>query len=95
MMEVSSMNTRNRFALALALVSACALAWPLAASTAATTRPFESATVRLYSDGKVVGEWEAVGAARVEGNTLVFPVRMGVQELRVRISGTFSVEPKP
>ena len=55
---------------------------------------FETARVRLYSAGKVVGEWEAVGAGTVEGDTFTFPVRQGVQDVQVRISGTFSFEPQ-
>lgn len=54
---------------------------------------FDTAVVRLYSGGEVVGEWRAVGPGRMEGGTFVFPIRKGVDEVEVRIHGTFSVEP--
>lgn len=56
---------------------------------------FGEGTVRLYSNGEVVGEWLAVGPGRVDGNTFVFPIRKGVHDLEVRISGTFSMEQQP
>ena len=52
-------------------------------------------SVKLYSSGEIVGDWEAVGAVRVEGETFVFTVRDGVGQREVRIQGTFSYEVQP
>lgn len=46
--------------------------------------------VKLYSNGDVVGSWEAVSIGEVEGNSLVFETE---RKKKVRISGTYSVEP--
>lgn len=66
-------------------------AWP----SQAAVGPLEKATVRLYSNGQVVGTWEAIGPGRLEGDTFVFPVRKGVKDLDVRIRGTFTYEEQP
>lgn len=84
-----------RVLLSVAIVVAFTLTlarWP---AGAAAPRPFERAAVHLYSNGQVVGEWEAVGPGRVDGDTFVFPVRMGIEDREVRIRGTFSLEPIP
>jgi len=86
--------TRARIWLPLLLLVAGLLMWSSWPSQAAGG-PFETAKVQLYSNGKVVGEWEAVGPGRVEGDTFVFPVRKGVRDVDVRISGTFSFETQP
>jgi hypothetical protein len=65
--------------------------WP----SHADITPSSPATVRLYSNGQVVGQWEAVGPGQIEGDTFVFPVRKGARDLDVRISGTFSFEEQP
>lgn len=89
------MSTTLRVLLATALLGAAAFCFSSPSSQAGVPAAFDSASVRLYSDGKLVGEWEAVGEGRVEGQTLVFPVAAGVRQLEVRISGTWSFEPKP
>ena len=61
----------------------------------ATPTPTSPAVVRLYSNGQVVGTWQAVGPASVEGGTLVFPVRKGTRDFEVRINGTYSIEEQP
>jgi len=61
----------------------------------AAAGPFSEAKVKLFSNGQTVGEWVAVGPGRVEGDTFVFPIRKGVKDLEVRISGTFSFEQQP
>ena len=86
--------TRIRLASLLAVVAVGALLWTNWPSHAATT-PTSPAMVRLYSNGQVVGTWQAVGPARVEAGTLVFPVRKGARDFDVRISGTYSVEEQP
>jgi hypothetical protein len=65
--------------------------WP----SQAAVGPLERATVRLYSNGQVVGQWDAIGPGRIEGDTFVFPVRQGVKDLEVRIRGTFTYEEQP
>jgi len=87
------MSTARALLLAAA-VAAGALLWSEWPSHAAPV-PFGSAKVRLYSGGEVIGEWEAVGPGRVEGDTFVFPVRKGVRDLDVRIRGTFTYEATP
>ncbi|MDJ0785991.1 MAG: hypothetical protein QNK05_04245 [Myxococcota bacterium] len=77
-----------------ALLAIAALGVSTGGSAPSEASVFETAVVRLYSAGKVVGEWEAVGPGKVEGQSLVFPVRQGVQELDVRIQGTWSFEAK-
>jgi hypothetical protein len=84
-----------RISVAVAIISVPVLLWANWPSAAESSRPFETAKVRLYSDGQVVGEWEAQGEGRVEGDTLVFSVRKGTQDLEVRIRGTFSYEVQP
>jgi hypothetical protein len=80
----------------VAVLAGFVVATPLWTSfpSRAQSPSFDTAIVRLYSGGKVVGQWEAVGPGDVEGDTFVFPVRKGVQELEVRIRGTFSFEPQ-
>ena len=87
--------SQTRAILALIVAAAGFSLWAYGPSAAEAARPFETAQVKLYSNGKIVGEWEAVGAGRVEGDTFVFPVRQGVQDLDVRIRGTFSYEVQP
>jgi len=82
--------TRLLFLLTIGLVGAAL--WSHSATTASAASGQTTAKVRLYSDGKVVGEWNAVGAGRVEGSTFVFPTRSGPNQTEVRISGTFSYE---
>ncbi len=50
---------------------------------------WKQAIVKLYSDGQVVGTWEAVDLGKVEGNSLVFTIQ---DNKKVRICGTYSVE---
>ncbi len=55
----------------------------------------DTSTVRLYSGGVVVGEWTAQGTGRVEGDTLAFVIKDGIDRRNVRIRGTYSVELNP
>ena len=86
-----------RSTLPIAALSALLIAGAVWVSepSGAASGSFGEARVRLYSNGQVVGEWRAVGPGRVEGSTFVFPVRKGVREVEVRISGTFSFEEQP
>jgi hypothetical protein len=85
---------RHRLLILLTIASVPGLLWSNWPSQAASV-PFDKAIVRLYSDGEVVGQWEAVGPGRTEGSTFVFPIRRGVKDLEVRINGTFSFEVQP
>ena len=87
--------SHSRLLMAVAILGCGTLLWANGPSRASASVPFETAIVKLYSNGQVVGEWEAVGAGRLEGDTFVFPVRKGVQDLEVRIHGTFSYEAQP
>lgn len=49
-------------------------------------------TVKLYSDGKIVGTWTAREFGSVDGQTLTFTIGSDFQPRKVRISGTYSVE---
>jgi hypothetical protein len=51
-------------------------------------------TVKLYSDGKVVGQWESSHKGGMEGPCYVFKVKKGAYSPEVRVCGTFSVEEK-
>ena len=48
-------------------------------------------TIKLYSDGQLVDQWEGVGTGSMEGNTYTFRVGEGAFGKEVRINGTFSV----
>ena len=50
------------------------------------------AIVTVYSDGKVVAIYEAVDQGRMENNCYVFHIRKNVQDVEVRVCGTFTVE---
>jgi hypothetical protein len=48
--------------------------------------------VTVYSDGKVVATYEAIDRGHMENNCYVFHIRKGVQDVEVRVCGTFTVE---
>lgn len=52
------------------------------------------AIVKLYADGKVVNQWEAIDKGKMEGPCYVFHVKNSIYESEVRVCGTFSVEDK-
>ena len=66
----------------------------LAISTNTYPAAFNTAIVKLYSDGKVVGEWEAINEGYMEGQCFVFNIRKGAYSPQVRVCGTFSIEYK-
>jgi len=55
---------------------------------------FSTAIIKLYSDGKVVGQWEAINDGHTEGQCFVFKTKNGIHTPQVRVCGTFSVENK-
>lgn len=52
------------------------------------------AIVKLYADGKVVNQWEAIDKGHMEGACYVFHVKNSIYDSEVRVCGTFSVEDK-
>lgn len=48
--------------------------------------------IRLYSNGKLIGEWEGIGRGKLEGNTYTFKTERGSFSNEVRISGDFVIE---
>ena len=51
--------------------------------------PWKKAVVKLYSNGQVVGKWEALDSGTIESNSIMFTIDRGRV---VRINGTYSVE---
>jgi len=56
--------------------------------------PYSVEIVKLYSEGKVVGQWEAVAKGHMEGQCYVFRVKKRTNTPQVRVCGTFSAEEK-
>lgn len=51
--------------------------------------------IRLYSNGKLIGEWEGIGRGNLEGDTYVFTTDRGSFANKIRIKGDFVVETQP
>ena len=51
--------------------------------------------IRLYSNGKLVGEWTGIGRGEMDGNTYVFRTEQGAFSPQIRIKGDFVVETLP
>jgi hypothetical protein len=87
-------HPKTRIALLAALIlAALALAIGIAPQTTAAVAPTPRAMrVKLYEDGKPIGEWTTEGGARNEGNVLIFSTRQGVSSREVRIHGTYVAE---
>jgi hypothetical protein len=49
-------------------------------------------TIRLYSNGKLIGEWEGIGRGKMSGNTYTFKTERGSFSDEIRISGDFVVK---
>lgn len=52
-------------------------------------------TIKLYSNGKLIGEWEGIGRGKMNGNTYTFKTDRGSFSNEMRISGDFIVETDP
>ncbi len=52
---------------------------------------FSKTVVKLYSNGQVVGTWEAADIGKVDGSSLVFSIKSD-KSTKVRICGTYSIE---
>ena len=63
-------------------------------SVNAYSGPFSVEVVKLYSEGKVVGQWEATEKGHMEGQCYVFKIKKRANTPEVRVCGTFSVEGK-
>ena len=87
-------NRRTRFALLSGLIAvAVAIAIAVAPEQTSASAPMpRSMKVKLYEDGKPIGEWTTEGGVRNEGNVLIFSTRQGVSSREVRIHGTYTAE---
>lgn len=48
--------------------------------------------IKLYSNGKLIGQWEGIGHGRLSGDTYLFKTERGSFSNEVRISGDFIIE---
>lgn len=48
--------------------------------------------IRLYSNGKLIGQWTGIGRGRMDGNTYVFKTERGAFSDEMRIKGDFVIE---
>ena len=51
--------------------------------------------IRLYSNGKLIGEWKGIGRGSMDGDTYRFKTESGAFSRQIRISGDFVVETLP
>ncbi len=51
--------------------------------------------VKLYSNGKLIGEWRGIGRGQMEGDTYIFNIDRGAFSREMRIRGDFTVETLP
>ena len=85
-------NTKGQSRLQASLLTLVTLALSVPANSHTTS--FDSATVRLYSAGSLVGEWQAISDGYMLGPCYVFNVKSGAYTPQVKVCGTFSVESK-
>jgi hypothetical protein len=50
------------------------------------------AVVKLYSDGKLVAEYESIDKGYQDGDCYVFHIKEGLRPRKVRVCGTYVVE---
>ena len=93
-MENKHLNGRKGWSILsmVAGVAAASTTYGLLAPEASRADSNARSKVVLYSEGRVVREWTAVGTGHMDHGTYVFSVRDGVAVRQVRISGTFSAE---
>lgn len=48
--------------------------------------------IKLYSNGKLIGEWQGIGRGQMEGNTYVFETGRGSFTDEYRIKGDFVIK---
>lgn len=87
-------SSKTKIAVLVALiVAAVGLATVATPQTTSAVAPTPRAMrVKLFEDGKQIGEWTTEGGARNEGNVLIFSTRQGVSSREVRIHGTYVAE---
>lgn len=88
----SSSGRRLTWASVLAGVGLTCIGYGLFVPEATHAAIETQSKVVLYSQGRAVQQWTAVGQGKMEENTFVFAIKDGVGRRQVRISGTFSVE---
>lgn len=52
-------------------------------------------TIKLYSNGKLIGQWEGIGKGQMKGETYSFKTEHGSFSEKVTISGNFIIETHP
>ena len=55
---------------------------------------FDGATVRLYSEGKLVATYQAKSGGRLVGSCYVFESKSEIHRKSITVCGTFTVEEK-
>ena len=55
---------------------------------------FDGATVKLYSEGKLVATYEAKSGGRLVGSCYVFESKSEIHRKAITVCGTFTVEEK-
>lgn len=68
------------------------LSCALVLSTSAYSDVYSGAIVKLYSDGKLVAEYEAKSGGKLVGSCYVFKSKSKLREKTITVCGTFSVE---
>lgn len=61
-------------------------------NTPETNKADVTETIKLYSNGKLIGEWVGIGRGELEENSYTFTVSRGAFREEVRIQGDFVVE---
>jgi hypothetical protein len=92
MKGIIPMRTVKWIFLPLALLCIVAVSANLLRAKPNTSELEQKYIVKLYSGDKVVATYEAIGACRLDGYTLVFNVNSTLEQRTVRICGTSSVE---
>lgn len=93
---MESRNTRSirrwTWAGTLAAIGAACVAYGALAPGKTHAALETESKVVLYSQGRAVQQWTAVGEGKMDQGTYVFAIKDGVGRRHIRISGTFSVE---
>jgi len=51
--------------------------------------------IKLYSNGKLIGQWEGIGEGNFDGQTYTFKTNRGAYTHQYRIKGDFIIETEP
>jgi hypothetical protein len=86
------MRTVKKIILPLVIVCVIIVSVTLLRAKSNTSELEQKYIVKLYAGDKVVATYQAIGACRVDGYTLVFNLNPTLEQKMVRICGTYSVE---